>query len=211
MFVLRKVCFLKNPRVTIPLNKLMILRIDLTTNMNHQPALVVGVSSNEVCSGEIIAPAANRPKEGRISFHVESTCPGFFVVLKCDDFVSLKMGCGKIQTKIWCISWLEKYDSPLSWLILWEENHLVYEPRNFGLIISDCGRLAVLENHVIPLLTTQLEETNMKSRNFDMDLHLMGDPGWCGHPFGLKEKKYSVNIGQKPRRQKAEQFKFCDP
>ena len=48
-----------------------------------------GVSSNEVCSGEIIAPAANRPKEGRISFHVESTCPGFFrsgfVVLRCDD------------------------------------------------------------------------------------------------------------------------------
>lgn len=35
-----------------------------------------GVSSNEVCSGEIIAPAANRPKEGRISFHVESMPPG---------------------------------------------------------------------------------------------------------------------------------------
>ena len=66
----------------------------------------------------------------------------------------------------------KKSDSPLSWLVLWEENHLVDEPRNFGLIISDCGRLAVLEDHVIPLLTTQLEEAKMKSRNFDMDLHV---------------------------------------
>ena len=108
MLVLRKVCFFKNPGVTIPLNKLMIFRINLTTNMNHQPALVVGVSSNEVCSGEIIAPAANRPKEGRISFHVESTCPGFFVVLKCDDFDLLQMGCGKIQKKYDAFFWLEK-------------------------------------------------------------------------------------------------------
>ena len=39
MLVWGKVCLPKNPQVTIPLKKLMIIGIDLTTNMNHQPAL----------------------------------------------------------------------------------------------------------------------------------------------------------------------------
>ena len=42
VFVLGKVCFPKNAKVTIPLKKLMVLRIDLTTNMNHQPAFFLG-------------------------------------------------------------------------------------------------------------------------------------------------------------------------
>lgn len=42
MLVWGKVCLPKNPQVTIPLKKLMILGIDLTTNMNHQPAFFLG-------------------------------------------------------------------------------------------------------------------------------------------------------------------------
>lgn len=60
--------------------------------------------------------------------------PRFFQKWLCGAEVwwFILMGAGKIQ----------KYDFPSSWLVLWEENHLVDEPRNFGLIISDWGRLA---------------------------------------------------------------------
>ena len=60
--------------------------------------------------------------------------PRFFQKWLCGAEVwwLILMGAWKIQ----------KYDFPLSWLVLWEENHLVDEPRNFGLIISDWGRLA---------------------------------------------------------------------
>lgn len=60
--------------------------------------------------------------------------PRFFQKWLCGAEVwwLILMGAWKIQ----------KYEFPSSWLVLWEENHLVDEPRNFGLIISDWGRLA---------------------------------------------------------------------